>query len=204
MPMVWIRRAAWALVGVAALVFAGLLSGLIPIANDRPRSPPYAHDIGGSFTLVDHTGRPVTERDFAGRLHLVFFGFTHCPDVCPMALGLMADVMYKLGLDAERLAVLFITVDPERDTPAVLADYLSAFDRRVIGLTGTPEQIRAVAQAWRAYYRKVPRGNGDYTMDHTATIYLHDAAGRFRSTIDLHDTTGSELEKVRGILNAPD
>lgn len=135
--------------------------------------------IGGPFRLVDQNAKPVSEQDFAGKPFLVFFGFTHCPDICPTALFEMTEVMRKLGPDADRVSALFITVDPERDTPAVLKDYLSSFDPRVVGVTGEPAAIAAVEKSYRVYAKKVPLDGGNYTMDHTALVYLMDKDGRF-------------------------
>lgn len=136
--------------------------------------------IGGPFSLTDHTGAAVTDATYRGRLMLIFFGFTHCPDVCPTELQVIAEVLDGLGADADRVAPLFITVDPERDTPEALARYVDLFDPRIIGLTGTPEQIGAVTRAYRVYYAKVhPPDASDYTMDHSSFVYLMDQEGRF-------------------------
>lgn len=144
--------------------------------------PAPAVDIGGAFSLTTHDGKRVTDRDFRGRWLLVFFGYTFCPDVCPTALGTVAVVMDELGPLAERVQPLFITVDPERDTPEVLAEYVAQFHPRIIGLTGTPEEIAQVAKAYRAFYRKVvPEGSdqADYLMDHSAYLYLMGPDGSF-------------------------
>lgn len=140
---------------------------------------PPAVAIGGPFHLTDHTGRAVTEASFRGRLMLIFFGFTHCPDICPTELQVIAEVLDRLGPQADRLVPLFITVDPDRDTPEALARYVELFDPRIVGLTGTAEQIAAVARAFRVYYAKVhPPDATTYTMDHSAFLYLMDAEGR--------------------------
>jgi protein SCO1 len=154
--------------------------------------------VGGPFTLVDQDGRTVTEKDFAGATHLVFFGFTHCPDVCPTTLQQISDVLAALGPKAERMKVAFVTVDPERDDPASLKTYLSSFDPRITGLTGSPAQVAAVEKAYRAYARKVPDKNGDYVMEHTAIVYVMDAQNRFVGALDLSrpaDQTAAELAK---------
>jgi protein SCO1/2 len=135
--------------------------------------------IGGPFKLVDQDGKPVTEQVLKGRPTLIFFGFTHCPDVCPTALFEMSEILGKLGPDAGRVGIYFVSVDPERDTPAVLKDYLSSFDPHLHGLTGTPEAIAAIMKAYRVYAKKVPLEGGDYTMDHSALVYLMDKEGRF-------------------------
>jgi cytochrome oxidase Cu insertion factor (SCO1/SenC/PrrC family) len=139
--------------------------------------------ITSRFSLVDHTGRPVTERDYLGRWQLVFFGYTSCPDVCPTTLAYMASVLDILGGKADRVAPLFISVDPARDTPEVLAEYVAAFHPRLIGLTGTVEQVAAAAQAFRVYYERMdetaaPEG---YQMAHSGYIYLMTPKGRFEA-----------------------
>lgn len=138
--------------------------------------------LGGPFELVDQTGRTVTERDYRGRYMLVFFGFTHCPDVCPTELQVIAEVLEKLGPRADRVAPIFVTVDPERDTPEVMKAYVELFDSRLIGLTGSARQIAAIAKEFRVYYAKVtPPGASDYTMDHSAFTYLIGPDGKFRA-----------------------
>lgn len=136
--------------------------------------------LGKGVALTDFNGQARTLNDFAGKVQVVFFGFTQCPDVCPTALAELNDVMQKLGPDADRVQVLLITVDPERDTPPVLKQYVTTFDSRFLGLTGTPEQIKQAAASFKAYYAKVPRPDGDYTMDHTAAFYLMDTKGEAR------------------------
>jgi protein SCO1/2 len=153
--------------------------------------------IGGPFRLTDQNGRTVTDEDFKGHPFLVFFGYTHCPDICPTTLFEISEMLRALGPDADRARALFITVDPERDTAAVMKDYLSNFDPHVEGLTGDPAQIAAVAKAYRAYYKKVPQDDGGYTMDHTAVIYLMDKDGRFVSTFSLKRTTEAAAADLR-------
>jgi protein SCO1 len=127
----------------------------------------------------------------------VFFGYTHCPDICPTTLFEISEMLRALGPDADRARALFITVDPERDTAAVMKDYLSNFDPHVAGLTGDPAQIAAVAKTYRAYYKKVPLDDGGYTMDHMAVIYLMDKDGRFVSTFSLKRTTEAAAADLR-------
>jgi protein SCO1 len=153
--------------------------------------------IGGPFRLTDQNGRTVTDEDFKGHPFLVFFGYTHCPDICPTTLFEISEMLRALGPDADRARALFITVDPERDTAAVMKDYLSNFDPHVEGLTGDPAQIAAVAKAYRAYYKKVPLDDGGYTMDHMAVIYLMDKDGRFVSTFSLKRTTEAAAADLR-------
>jgi len=136
--------------------------------------------LGKGLALTDHTGTPRTLADYAGHVVVVFFGFTQCPDICPTSLAELAQVMGELETDADRVQVLFITVDPERDTPDVLRQYVTAFDARFVGLTGTPEEIRQAAALFKVSYAKVAREGGDYTMDHTAAFFLLDANGQAR------------------------
>ena len=130
----------------------------------------------------------------------MFFGFTHCPDVCPTTLFDISEVLRRLGKDADRTGALFITVDPERDTPAVLKDYLSSFDSRLKGLTGDPAAVNAAIKAYRVYAKKVPLDNGDYTMDHTAVVYLMDKNGRFVAPFNLKQTPEAAAAQLRGYL----
>ena len=141
--------------------------------------------IGGPFTLTDAHGRTVTDRDLHGRYALIYFGYTFCPDVCPTTLNTLAGALAALGPEADRITPVFITVDPSRDTPAVLRAYVAAFSPRLRGLTGTPAQIASVEREYRVYAARHPTGPGpgDYTMDHTSLIYLMDPRGRFVSVI---------------------
>jgi protein SCO1 len=141
--------------------------------------------IGGPFKLIDQNGKPITEADIKGRPFLVFFGYTHCPDICPTTLFDVSEIMHALGKDADRTGALFISVDPERDTPAVLKDYLSSFDPHLRGATGDREAVDAAEKAYRVYAKKVPTTNGDYSMDHTALVYLMDKQGRFVAPFSL-------------------
>jgi protein SCO1 len=177
--------------GLVALGIAAVLT-LTPAGRDAGPA-----DVGGPFSLVDHHGNPVTEQDFAGRPHLVFFGFTHCPDVCPMKLFEISEILRHAGEEGRDIPALFITVDPERDTPEIMQSYVSSFDDRIIGLTGTPEQVAEAVRAFRAYSRKVPLDDGDYTMEHTALVYVMDARGRFVSS--LH-TARDPQEAARDLL----
>jgi protein SCO1/2 len=162
---------------IAGLV---LFSAVVFIVTGRTPTPialPSA--IGGPFRLVDQNAKPITDQDLKGHPFLVFFGFTHCPDVCPTALHEVSEILRALGKDADRVRALFVTVDPERDTPDKLKDYLSSFDPHLVGVTGDPAAITAVGKAYRVYAKKVPLDGGNYTMDHTAIVYLMDKDGRF-------------------------
>ena len=176
------------------------LTGAAVFAFLPEKAPVGVPGVGGPFTLVDQDGRTVTERDFAGATHLLFFGFTHCPDVCPTTLQQISDVLEALGPKGKGMRVAFVTVDPERDDPASLKTYLSSFDPRITGLTGTPEQVTAAEKAYRAYARKVPGKEGDYTMEHTALVYVMDAQNRFLGALDLSrpaaDTAAQLARKI--------
>jgi protein SCO1/2 len=156
--------------------------------------------VGGPFQLQDQNGNAVTDGDMKGKPFLVFFGFTHCPDICPTTLFDMSQLMKELGPDAERTGALFITVDPERDTPKVMKDYLSNFDPHVRGLTGDRAAVDAAIKAYRVYAKKVPLENGDYTMDHTALVYLMDKNGRFVAPFDVSRTPAAEAADLRRYL----
>lgn len=141
--------------------------------------------IGGPFKLIDQNGKTITDADIKGRPVLVFFGYTHCPDICPTTLFDVSEIMHALGKDADRTGALFISVDPERDTPAVMKDYLASFDPHLRGATGDRSAIDAAEKAYRVYAKKVPTTNGDYSMDHTALVYLMDKQGRFVAPFSL-------------------
>ena len=192
------------LVVLAATFALGLTLcvGLVLLMTGRISDAPafQGTTVGGPFQLIDQIGRPFTDQSLRGKPFLVFFGFTHCPDVCPTALFEVSEVMRGLGPDAARTAALFISVDPERDTPAVLKDYLSSFDPHLRGLTGDPAAIAAVAKAYRVYYKKVPLEGGDYTMDHTALVYLMDKQGRFVAPFNIKRPPEAAVADLRKYL----
>lgn len=135
--------------------------------------------IGGPFSLIGTDGKRVTDKDFRGKLMLVFFGYTHCPDVCPTELQNMAEALDKLGPDANQVAPIFISVDPARDTPEALAAYVKNFGPRIIGLTGSADDIASAAKAYRVYFSSAEGGAGNYTVDHSAFVYLMDREGNY-------------------------
>ncbi len=188
-------RSAWLAMAVAAVALAFAVARLAPW-RDLDVSATSAPDIGGAFELVDHTGRVVTQADFAGDFMLVYFGFTSCPDICPTAMQAVAEALDDLGGDATRVRPVLITVDPERDTPAVLADYVANFHPRLVGLTGTPEQVAAAARAYKVYYAKAPSEEGDYVMDHSAILYLMGPDGRYIR----HFTHGDGADEIAAAL----
>ncbi|MEO8318527.1 MAG: SCO family protein [Bradyrhizobium sp.] len=184
-------------------------------ASDAPaRSPAEIMDIlmwnrepvGGPFELTDHAGKPRTERDFRGKLMLVYFGFTYCPDICPTDLQAIGQTLDKLGAEADSVQPLFITVDPERDTAQHLAEYVPMFHPRLIGLTGSAGAIRKAADAYKVYFARVDAGketDGYYTVDHTAFIYLMDRDGNYLGFFPPGTTTDRMVEIIRPRLAEP-
>jgi protein SCO1/2 len=166
-------------VGLAALATAGYLA-FVPSSR-----PIQAAQIGGPFTLVSQDGKPATDRDYLGAPHLVFFGFTHCPDICPTKLFELSEMFRTMGDRGKGVRALFITVDPERDTPEVMKSYLASFDPRIVGLTGSPEAVAKTVKDYRGFAKKVPMKDGDYTMEHTALVYLMDKNGGFVGSFNL-------------------
>lgn len=187
------RAIAVALVG---LVIGGAAAWLIVSGNQGlPPTQTYGKaQVGGPFSLVDQTGKAVTEKDFLGRKMLVYFGFTSCPDVCPTGLQAISSALDTLGPKADGVTPVFITVDPERDTPEKLADYVKSFHPRLVGLTGTPQAIAAATKAFRVYAKKVPSENStaSYSIDHSSIIYLMDEKGVFIRPFN-HNTDPAKL-----------
>lgn len=177
--------------GVVIAAFAislaiGLMGVLFLVGGFRNSTP--VSSIGGPFQLTDQTGATVTDKSLQGKPTLIFFGYTHCPDVCPTSLFEMSEVLRAMGPDANRVNAYFITVDPERDTQPVMKDYLQSFDPHLKGLTGSPEAVTKVVKEYRVYAKKIPAKDGDYTMDHTAAVYLLDNEGRFVAPFNLKQT----------------
>lgn len=170
----------------AASLVVGLLLMFWAMGGVSKVAQPAA--IGGPFQLTDQNGKTVTDKDLKGKPTLIFFGYTHCPDVCPTSLFEISEVMRALGKDADRVNAVFMSVDPERDTPAIMKDYLSSFDPHLEGLSGDPAEVEKVIKSYRVYAKKIPGKDGDYTMDHTALIYLMDREGRFVSPFNLKRT----------------
>ena len=167
----------------AGSLVVGLLLMLWALGGLRNVASPAA--IGGPFQLTDQSGQTVTEKNLQGRPTLIFFGFTHCPDVCPTELFQISEILRAMGKDADRINAYFVSVDPERDTQAAMKDYLSSFDPHLKGLTGDPGAVAKAISDYRVYAKKVPLKDGDYTMDHTALIYLMDRNGRFVSPFNI-------------------
>ena len=177
---------------VGLIVVLWLLGGLRTVT--APAS------IGGPFKLTDQTGQVVTEKNLQGRPTLIFFGYTHCPDVCPTSLFEMSEVLRAMGKDADRVNAYFISVDPQRDTSAVMKDYLTSFDPHLKGLTGDPETVAKVLSEYRVYAKTIPLKDGDYTMDHTALIYRMDRDGRFVAPFNLKQTPEAAAADLKRYL----
>ena len=191
------------IVTVIAAFIAGLAIfsvAIFMVAGRLPVPVPAPSAIGGPFRLTDQDGKAVTEQDLKGKPSLMFFGFTHCPDICPTALFDMSQVYKALGRDGDRLAAFFVTVDPERDTPEVLKEYLSSFDPRLRGLTGDAPSVAAMEKAYRVYSKKVPLEAGGYTMDHTALVYLMDKDGRFVAPFNMKRKPEEAATELRRYL----
>ncbi len=186
---------------IVAAFFAGLvvfLGVFLYATGQFGGGGPAASAIGGPFNLTDQNGKPVSDRDFKGKPFLIFFGYTHCPDVCPTTLFEVSEILRALGPDAGRVNALFVTVDPERDTQAVMKDYLASFHPHLRAATGDRAAIDAAEKAYRVYAKKVPTGNDDYSMDHTALVYLMDKQGRFVAPFKIKrkpEESAAELRK---------
>ncbi|WP_318153305.1 SCO family protein [Devosia aquimaris] len=185
---IWLWVAVVAL-GLTAITAAALL-----------RQPGQAGFGKGVYSLVDQNGQPVDQSMLVGHPSALFFGFTHCPDVCPTTMAEMSSWFESLGDQGKDLRAYFVTIDPERDTPQILGDYVSWVSDRITGVTGTPEEIAKIAKAWGIYYQKVPLDGGGYTMDHTASVFLVDRQGEFQGTIAYGESQATALEKLRNLL----
>lgn len=184
---------------VGLLAIAGLLIYDMRARDDGGLSEPLA-SIGGPFVLTDTDGKPFDSVSLAGKPFAVFFGFTHCPEVCPTTLNDLTLAFNELGDKANELRAVFVTVDPERDTPQALKDYLQSFDARILALTGSADEIAKVAKLYRVYYAKQPTSDGSYTMDHTALVYLMNRDGKFVGTLDFHEDPDVRVKKLEKLL----
>ncbi len=189
---------------VPLLVFAigalTLLTTLLLILPESQQQSAGKVPIGGAFRLTGQEGKPFSDENLKGKPFVVFFGFTHCPEVCPTTLYDLTQDFAALGKDADNLQAVFITVDPARDTPELMKTYLSSFDPRIVGLTGTEEEIAAAAKAYKIYYRKVPTEGSDYTMDHSATLFLMDSKGEFYGTSNFQEPEETRRSKLRQLV----
>lgn len=193
-----VRIVLWVLVAIGAAGAAYLF--LVPKPGTITDAPEafYARP----FSLIDQDGATVTEASFLGRPSAYFYGFTHCPDVCPTALSEMSAILETLGPDADKLQVVFVSIDPERDTPEIMKDYVDYFDQRIVGLTGGLDQVTAMAKDRYIFFEKVPMERGDYTMEHQASIQLVDAGGQFFGTLAAEEGFEVRLAKIRRLIGA--
>jgi len=189
-----IRVWLWVAVAVVGLTAAaGAIFLRQPAANARSFG-------GGTYSLVDQNGKPVDQTMFQGHPSALFFGYTHCPDVCPTTMAEMASWFETLGDDGKNLHAYFVTVDPQRDTPAILGDYVSWVSDRITGVTGDPTEIAKIVKAWGIHAEKVPLGGDEYAMDHTASVFLLNAKGEFEGTIAYGEANDTALGKLRNLL----
>lgn len=199
-----LRLTLWGLVAASVAGLAWLsFSGGRKVAPDMAASPAqsrYASAFGGAFTMSDPGGRTITNETLKGKPFAIFFGFTRCPDVCPTTLNRMAALRRELGSDGEKFNIVFVTVDPDHDKPAALAQYLGLFHTPIIGLRGSDAQLAAIVKAYHVIYLKIPTSDGDYTIDHTATVYLMGRQGEFVSAIDHAEDQASALAKLRRLI----
>jgi len=196
--VLWIAVAA-ALCGLGALSVVGFTL-LSREAGRNGASLQAGARLGGSFQLVDATGAPVSEAVFRQKPSVTLFGYTHCPDVCPTGLTEMGNWIAALGPDADKLRFVFVTVDPERDTPEAMREYVSAFSDKIVAISGPPEAVHAMVKDYKIYSRRVPLADGDYSMDHTASMILQDADGDFVGTIDAAESEDVGLAKLKRLV----
>lgn len=194
-----LRFVLWALVAAAAIGFAMLQFNRGEPASEQMSVTPMS-ELGGQFTLTGADGRPFDSSRLNGKPYAIFFGFTNCPDVCPTTLARLVRMRRELGGD-DAFSVVFVSVDPERDTPAAMRDYVKLFDAPVIGLTGSPAQIAEIKKQFGIYSQKAPGENGGYTVDHTATALLFDRNGKFQSTIAADEGDAAAVDKLRRLTN---
>jgi len=199
-----LRRFVPAAVLLGGLLIMGAGAFLVLSLHETPRGAAgtlLASAIGGPFRLVDQNGKTVTDADLKGKWSLVYFGYTHCPDACPTALNDIAIALDELGPQRSAVRPVFVTVDPERDTPAVLKSYVTAFDAPILALSGTPEEIAQAAKGYRVYYAKHPEAGGDYSMDHSSVIYVMDPEGRFTASFTQENSPEEIAERLKKLLS---
>jgi protein SCO1/2 len=199
-----VRKLLWLVAGVAALLGAILFLGLEKKGVEEQAPATAALPFGGPFELTRSDGSVLTDKSLAGRPYAIFFGFTRCPDVCPTTLARLALLRKKLGADGDKFDIVFVSVDPERDRPQDIGAYAGMFGTPIIAATGTDAQLAQIRKGFGVYVKKVPldpaKPDGDYTIDHTAGIFLMDAQGRLSSIIDHHEAEATALDKLRMLV----
>lgn len=186
-------------VAVAAIAFGAGVA--LKLAMEDRGAALVGTELGAPFALVSHDGAPITQAAFEGRPSLLFFGFAHCPEVCPTTVYDMETWFRDLGLTSEDLGAYFVTIDPERDTPEFLRDYLALQSDNVVGITGEPEAVWDMARSWRVYWQKRPLGDGDYTMDHFASVFVLDAEGRVVDLISYGEDPATAMAKIEAVTS---
>ena len=191
------RWVLWLLVGIVGALGLALAGHRVPAPDPAGT---YATAFGGPFTLTAPDGTIVSDRTLAGRPYAIYFGYTRCPDVCPTTLARLARLRQQLGRDGGKLAIIFVSVDPGHDKPVDIGRYVALFGTPILGLSGTPAQLARIEKGFGVYVRKVPQAGGDYTIDHTATVYLIGPRGEFVTTIDHDESDTAALEKLRRLV----
>jgi len=193
------RMIVWMLVALVAGI--GLFAMFGPDRHASSSEPVnYGDTVGGAFSLTAPDGSTVTDQTLQGKPFAIFFGFTRCPDVCPTTLARLARLREKMGEDGDKFQIVFVSVDPGYDSPEDIGRYVDLFGTPIIGLTGSDEDIAEVAAAYHAFYEKVPVEGGDYTIDHTAAVYLMDSDGKLQSIIDYHESPETSLAKLERLV----
>ncbi len=193
------RLILWACVAL----FAAVITYTVITKNSKPAQTQQAvTPLGGPFDLLDNNGKAITHDDLLGRNHAIFFGFTNCPDICPTTLLEVTSWMKDLGSESDKLDFYFFSVDPQRDTPEIMNDYVTAFDPRITGVTGDPEEMKKTLAAYKVYAKRVDLGDGDgdYTMDHSAFVMMFNSEGHFKGTISFGENDEVALEKLRRLV----
>lgn len=200
MKRIFLRHPALSVVALLLVAIAAGAALRHVLRGKQPAAQAQAVPIGGAFELLDRDSRPFTDKDLLGRPFAIYFGYTRCPDVCPTTLMQLAHWRRQLGADGEKLQIVFVSVDPEIDTPSSVGAYADLFKASMIGLTGTPAQIDAVARAYRVVYMKVPQPSGGYNVDHSTSVFLMDSAGNFSGVLRPLDSEEEALEKLRQLV----
>ncbi len=200
MKRIFLRHPALSIVALLLVAIAAGAALRLALRGEPPAAQAQTVPIGGAFELLDRDSRPFTDKDLLGRPFAIYFGYTRCPDVCPTTLMQLAHWRRQLGADGEKLQIVFVSVDPEIDTPRSVGAYADLFKASMIGLTGTPAQIDAITRAYRVVYMKVPQPSGGYNVDHSTSVFLMDSAGSFSGVLRPLDSEEEALEKLRRLV----